>query len=181
MVTNQRWIRKWTYWSEPLGILFADKNKRENIFKTFKGGYQWAEPRTDEPPPKRVYERKGKSLQEWAMGNLLLVPLREVTASGKSIRFTNRDDIQRKYLQIDFGNGLYTLFFEDGERLFQLLQVAESNNGRIPLDGEATQKAKEDEGKSVMQRLQQLEKLREAAMITEDEYQKKREEILSSL
>lgn len=180
VLTNQRWIRKGTSWSTEKGLLFSNKDEKEHWFKAFKTGFRWAEPRQDRPPNKTSSDRQGKSVEEWARSDIVFLPLKQIQASNAAVRFTNQDNVQQKYLMISINDDYFSLPIEDGEQLFQLLQEATLNDGMIPLGGERAQVPNTPDD-NVLQRLQQLNKLLESELITSEEYQKKREEILAML
>jgi len=181
LLTNQRWIRKWTHLSSEQGLLFSDKNKKEKFLGTLKDGYRWEEPDEIETPSNQYLKHQGRSLEEWSMSDIVFTSLKDIQPTGRLIRFTHRNDIQQKYLLIGINNVVhYSLLFEDGEKLFQLLQVATANDGKIPFDIEKEQ-AGINEDDDIIHRIRRLKRLFESGMISETEYQQKREEILSSL
>ena len=182
IITNERWIRKWTYWqpdehSQP--VLFTDKNAKQGFIRSMKTGYRWAEPFDDVPHDKH-YEREGKTLQEWANSNIRFLPLKEIEVGEKSFWFSNQNDVKKKYVRIEITDTDYTFKHDDGEKLFALLQLAATNNGRINL-GMIDKKASLSHGEEIAQRLKAAQELFESKIITESEYQKKREQILSDL
>lgn len=179
ILTNLRWIRKETVWSNDQGLLFANKEEKEGFFKSWKSGYRWSEPFTENPPDKKDNERKGKSLEEWAMSNIVFTHLDKIHAKNKRIRFTNQNNQQMKYLLIEVSGGQYSLLFDKGEELFNLLQEAAANGGKLFLDDDKRE-SKMDNDTTIQQKLQQLKEFFEADLITESEYNQKREELLSS-
>lgn len=179
VLTNQRWIRKWSRASHEQGLLFANKDKKERIFGSLKSGFRWREPVHQPPDPKHP-ERKGKSLDEWAMSSLRFLSLSEIKPPGKRIRYTNTKEGQRTYVMISLNGADYSFPFEQGEKLFQVLQVAASHSGKIPLEGdlENVPVASDD---SLQARLQKLKAFFEADLITSKEYEQKKAEILDDL
>lgn len=183
VLTNRRWIRKWTGFPKEKGLLFSDKKEKEGFLKTLKSGYRWSETVTVAPPDEKSAEREGgKTIEEWAMSNINFVPLHEINAHNKRIRYTNHNNLQQQYLLFTVNKNDYSFCFEDGEKLFQLLQEATANGGRIVLnDGKAHATGQSVSDSEIVQRLRNLKELFEATLITEAEYQKKRDEIISNL
>lgn len=183
VLTNYRWIRKWTRWSNEQGLLFSDKKEKERFLKTMKSGYRWSETYTAKPPDEKSSERQGgKTIEEWAMSNINFAPLHEINAHNKQIRYTNHNDLQQQYLLFTVNTTDYSFCFEDGENLFQLLQEASTNGGRIALNDEPDHLTGESVSDSeIVQRLRNLKELFEATLITEAEYHKKKDEIISNL
>lgn len=182
IITNQRWIRKFTNWSPDdidSPILFTGKKEKQNFFNSWKEYPRWKEPFNDIPPESSGY-RQGQTPQEWAVSDIRFLPLNEISVSNKAYLFSNQNGIKKKYLLLEINDTDYTFEPEDGERLFSLLQLASTNNGQIELD-EAVKIENINHKIDIPQRLRVLQQLLEEKNITEAEYQKKREQILSDL
>ncbi len=182
IITNKRWIRRPTGWA--LGnidspILFTDTKAKQNFFNSWKECPRWSEPYDDIPPEDSGF-RKGQTPQEWATSNIKFLPLTEISVSNKFFYFSNQNNIQKKYVHLEISGTDYTFEPEDGEKLFSLLQLASINNGQIEL-GEVTKNEKSNYKEDIAQRLRRAQQLFEEKIITEAEYLKKREQILSGL
>lgn len=188
LITNMRWIRKPAGWSQEEGLLFGEKSQKERFLKTMKSGYRWARPIRDDPPSEKSAERKGQSLEEWAMSNIRFLSLGKIVLGPKKIRFTNTKDSQDTYLLVKITDAHYSFHFEQGETVYHIVQTALANNGKLNLGASTTgtstggESASESpDGNSIAARLQKLKELLAAELITDEEYEQKRQQILDTL
>jgi hypothetical protein len=180
IITNKRWIRKWTSWS--LGdldnpILFSDKISKQNFINTWKEHYRWSEP-LNEMPSEKNFERKGITTQEWAESNIKFVSLENIYVENKYYCFSNKNGIKKKYMRLVVNDTDYTFEPEDGNSVFSLIQLAASNNGNIILnDGKKFDITGNDD--DVLSKLERLAILKKQGFITDEEFSAQKKKLLN--
>ena len=186
VVTNQRWIRvSGGQYSHELRIETDTDffGKLDRFFDKKRLKFNWLIP-LDEFPLEWLRKRK-KTIREYATERIRILPLSELNVV-KREEFTILDKTttpgsQLHLLSLYFGSGLYySLKYNDGILLHQLLQLASINGGVIPV--ETGDKPKGDHGvENSVQKLQQLKLMLDQGLITAKEYQAKKSELLSRM
>lgn len=178
VITNERWIRKWTnyYPKDPQMVLFFNKNAKKRIWDSMENSYCWIEP-NNEVPYEGHYERAGKTLQEWGASNIRFVSLMDIKVLDKRFCYTTIENLQTVFVQLNIDNYFYTFNADDGEILFLMLQAASKNSGKITIEQKGIGN-KQNTTEGIAERLKLVQDLFEENLITEAEYQEKKKQIL---
>ena len=75
----------------------------------------------------------------------------------------------------------YSLQYENGLKLQELLQVASINHGKLPLINEKPHIEASEPKETIVQKLESLKQLLDKKLITEEEYREKKEELLARM
>ena len=185
VITNKRWFR----WS--LADLQYSRRIRISENKTFLGRwaageklkFYWVYPPAQTPIP-----RNKKSPAQYIAQYVKTVLLSEMPHSMKRSEHTIEDSAVKPPRQIQLrrlylgGSHSYSFEANDGLQVFTLLQQSSLNNGSIPLADTTSTATHGNSGPSdPAERLRQLNRLYEQGLITEQEYQSKRHELLSQI
>lgn len=75
----------------------------------------------------------------------------------------------------------YSLQYEDGLKIHELLQIASTNQGRLSLIDENSHTEKADSEETIVQKLSYLKQMLDKELITTEEYQEKRKDLLARM
>lgn len=184
VLTDKRWLRM------SLDEFEYSRRIRITHHKSFVGRWLAGEQYKFEWyfPPKeiRVY-RKDLSLDQYIANQVKAVLLTEVQVTGRSESTienrTNTPLNQLHLLRIDLGTLVsYSFLQNDGVHIHKLIQLSSVNSGRVPLAIKSSSTPdKEGLLSDHVEKLRQLKQLLDEGLITESEYELKRQEVLSRM
>lgn len=182
IVTNFRWIRvtlRDYIYSHKVRI----RNKTSTLGKLFSGEklkYYWLIP----PDPKN----RGSSPKEYITEGIHVLPLSTVYPQLKARRteYTLHDEKAFPggtfhLMLVSLKSSSYSLQYEDGLKLQELLQVASINQGKLPLIDEKPDIEANKPEETIVKKLERLKQLLDKELITEEEYQEKKEDLLARM
>ena len=181
VVTNLRWIRvalpSHRYARHDRYFRSIRIGKKPSFFEKHLDGikdlrFEWVF------PPSQSFEIPVKKLTEQSIS---ILPLSDMSVVNRT-EFTIDDqesttESQLHLLKLFLGDVYYTFKYEKGVYLYQLIQLASVSSGTIPL----TNLENENQSEDIVQKLGQLKTMLENNLITEQEYQSKKEDLLSKM
>lgn len=181
VLTDKRWLRM------SLGEFEYSRRIRISDNKSFLGRWLAGEKRKFEwyfiPKELHVYSKK-LNAKQYIASQIKVVLLSEIQITGR-YEFTLKDGSstppsQIHLLTLNLGQLVsYSFKQNDGSRIHQLLQLSSVNNGHIPLVSRDTVNLKNNlSSVDNLEKLKQLKLMLDNGLITEQEYQSKKQELL---
>lgn len=187
ILTNFRWLRvalEDYHYSHKVRI----RNKTSTMGKLFSGEklkYYWLIPPENS---EKWFKNLKQSPREFVAKQIRAIPLSDIYPQIKARRleYTLHDqkafpDSTFHLMRVLFSSSSYSLQYDDGLRLQEILQIASINQGRLPLFEEKDDTGENNSEDTIVQKLSYLNQLLEQKLITEAEYQKKKEDLLANL
>ena len=181
ILTNKRWFRMPTdYYTKTGPRILQDKNTVDRFFETVENKlkYRWIYP-SPSLPDKKYWKRTKETLDEFSEKGLRIVPLSNITVYDRGKFFIKEDKIIKDIFRIKLNSDWWVSFpLKEGESVHQLLQMAATNKGIITTEPPTSKPAADT---NLVERLAALKEMLDRDLITEQEYQTKKEEILKEL
>ena len=187
IITNFRWVRV-TLDSYNYSHKVRIRDKTSTLGKLFSGEklkYYWLIPRED---PEGWFKKIKSSPQKYITQQIHAFPLSDIYPQLKARRteYTLHDEKAFPggpfhLMLVSLKSMSYSLQYENGLKLQELLQVASINHGKLPLINEKPHIEASEPKETIVQKLESLKQLLDKKLITEEEYREKKEELLARM
>lgn len=189
IISNFRWIRvslsEYQYSREVR--IRKETSTMGKLFSESKLKYYWKSPPEN---PQKWFKKMKASPREYITRNINVFLLSDIYPYLEARRLEYKLHDQKAFpngsfhlMIVALTSGSYSMQYDEGLKLHELLQLASIHQGRIPLiTVTEKQHIKEnDSEETIVQKLSYLNQLLDQGLITTDEYQKKKEYLLDNL
>ncbi len=175
VVTSSRWIR-WSLGQFTMNYSIKMQKEGEFMDRLFSGNhlkFEWVTPPVNFPHD--WLSKQKKQVREFVTENISIVKLKEIEVSTRE-EFTLKNkhttpESELHLLRFPVGEEVFYSFkYDDGVYLHKLIQAASINRGVIPI-----------ETNDSMKQLKQLKEMLDNDLISQQEYDHKKAEILSRM